>query len=145
MSIQNYIKKSVQSNHKQFAEQTLLSYFHLLKVLEHELHEDFNNDVLLEEIHDEKNLEMSEPIEVRNLEHALDLTEEELIGRFDNRKNLFDSECGTEFGDNLVERKDINFTISSLTNVFFDDKYKIIMCAVPKAATSNWQRVLVMG
>merc|ERR1711879_890738 len=30
---------------------------------------------------------------------------------------------------------------TSLTQLFVDDRYKLIMCSVPKAATSNWQRV----
>ena len=63
---------------------------------------------------------------------------------FSEIKNLFDTECGTSAGDDLVSRSDLNFTVASLSNVFYDDKYKIIMCAVPKAATSNWQRVLAV-
>lgn len=31
---------------------------------------------------------------------------------------------------------------SALQQVFYDDHYKIIICTVPKAGTTNWQRVL---
>ena len=61
--------------------------------------------------------------------------------RFKNRKELFNRECS--ISNEEITFQELNFTVASLSNVFYDDKYKLIMCAVPKAATSNWQRVLV--
>ena len=100
---------------------------------------EFNYESLEEEIED--NEEVETEIE-RDLEYLLDLNDEEVIERFKNRKELFNREC--EIQSEFVSKEDINFTIAHLTNVFYDDKYKLIMCAVPKAATSNWQRVLAV-
>ena len=78
----------------------------------------------------------------RDLEYSLDLSNEEIIQRFKERKDLYNRECSIE--SELVSEEHLNFTIDHLRNVFYDDKYKLIMCAVPKAATSNWQRVLAV-
>ena len=73
---------------------------------------------------------------------ALCILSPKVIERFKNRKELFNREC--EIENEKIQISDLNFTVGSLTNVFYDDKYKLIMCAVPKAATSNWQRVLAV-
>ena len=78
----------------------------------------------------------------RDLEYLLDLTEEQVVQRFKTRKELYNRECNIQ--SDFISKNDLNFTIAQLTNVFYDDRYKLIMCAVPKAATSNWQRVLAV-
>ena len=50
--------------------------------------------------------------------------------RFKQRKEIYDREC--ENLDQTVKMTDLNFTVGHLSNVFYDDKYKLIMCAVPK-------------
>lgn len=40
----------------------------------------------------------------------------------------------------LTDQKDI--TASSLSQIFYDDSFKLVLCTVPKAGTTNWQRVL---
>ena len=69
--------------------------------------------------------------EVTDLELATNLTSEQVVERFKQRKQVFDREC--RITSQEVAITDLNFTVAHLSNVFYDDKYKLIMCAVPKA------------
>ena len=100
---------------------------------------DLNNDSFEEQPDD--NEKVKEDFD-HDLEYSLDLSDEDVIKRFRNRNDLYHRECAMK--SKFVSKVDLNFTIAHLTNVFYDDKYKLIMCAVPKAATSNWQRVLAV-
>lgn len=104
----------------------------------------FNYDVLEEEIIDEERVQSETSDLDKDIEFDLDLSDDQVAQRFQYRNELFKEECGQSSSLGPVTRTDLNFTIASLSNVFYDDKYKIIMCAVPKAATSNWQRVLAV-
>ena len=58
-----------------------------------------------------------------DLEYSLDLSDEEVIKRFKNRNDLYHRECAMK--SKFVSKVDLNFTIAHLTNVFYDDKYKL--------------------
>ena len=96
---------------------------------------EMNYETLEEEIRDDA----ITASETTDLEVMLNLTTEQVAQRFAERKAVYEEECGDR-----GEAMNLNFTVAHLSNVFYDDKYKLIMCAVPKAATSNWQRVLAV-
>ena len=73
-----------------------------------------------------------------------DLPEDQAHERFNMRKKLNDEECGNIGKTSPISEKDLSFPISSLSNIFYDDYYKIIMCLPPKCGTTNWQRVLAV-
>ena len=98
-----------------------------------------NYETLEEEIHDDA----ITASETTDLEVMLNLTSEQVAQRFAQRKAIYEKECGDERSASISTER-LNFTVAHLSNVFYDDKYKLIMCAVPKAATSNWQRVLAV-
>jgi len=60
------------------------------------------------------------------------------------RKRIFDEECNLLNSPGPISAENLNFTLSSVTQVFYDDKYKVIMCAAPKAATTNWQKMMAV-
>ena len=105
---------------------------------------EFNQEVEKEEIDDEIEVKSEVTDFTTDFDFRTDLTENQVLERFNMRKELFDKECGNYGKTSPITEEDLSFSISSLSNVFYDDKYKIIMCAVPKAATSNWQRVLAV-
>ena len=105
---------------------------------------EFNQEVEKEEMEDEIEVTQEVTQFTQDFDYRTDLTENQLQERFNMRKELFDKECGNYGRNSEITDKDLQFSIASLSNVFYDDKYKIIMCAVPKAATSNWQRVLAV-
>ena len=67
------------------------------------------------------------------------LSESEEKKILDERLQHYDNTCKWNRKSDFKVVKDINY--SKLTQLFVDDNYKMIMCSVPKAATSNWQRV----
>ena len=60
------------------------------------------------------------------------------------RKRIYDEECKLTDASGPITIENLNFTLSSVTQVFYDDKYKVIMCAAPKAATTNWQKMMAV-
>ena len=88
---------------------------------------EFNYETLEEEIKDDQVTKE----EVTDLELATNLTAQQVVERFKQRKQVFDREC--QITSPEVAITDLNFTVGHLSNVFYDDKYKLIMCAVPKA------------
>lgn len=66
-----------------------------------------------------------------------------------NQKRLqhYDRSCNWDRGSpfdaskTAESRESYNKMLSSMHQLFIDEKYKMLMCSVPKAATSNWQRV----
>ena len=88
--------------------------------------EEFNYETLEEEINDD----IITKDEITDLESSINLTVEQVTERFKQRKEIYDREC--ENLDQTVKMTDLNFTVGHLSNVFYDDKYKLIMCAVPK-------------
>ena len=73
-----------------------------------------------------------------------DLTENQVLERFNMRKELYDRECGNYGKTSPITEEDLSFPTSTLKNVFYNDQYKIIMCLPPKCGTTNWQRVLAV-
>ena len=88
--------------------------------------EEFNYETLEEEINDD----IITKDEITDLESSINLTADQVTERFKQRKEIYDREC--ENLDQTVKITDLNFTVGHLSNVFYDDKYKLIMCAVPK-------------
>jgi len=103
----------------------------------------FNEEVLEEEVEDESELS-KELMEDSELELAQDLSPEQVAYRFKMRKRIFDEECNLTNNPGPITTENLNFTLSSVTQVFYDEKYKIIMCAAPKAATTNWQKMMAV-
>lgn len=74
-------------------------------------------------------------------------TEAEELKIMSNRLHHYDEYCKFDRHNkfNLTKSKSIKSKydkiLMEMNQLFIDDKYKLIMCSVPKAATSNWQRV----
>ena len=96
----------------------------------------------MEEI--KNDLEVKSEVNVLDFDLESDLTEDQIHERFNMRRKLNDKECGNDGKTSPISEKDLSFPISSLSNIFYDDRYKIIMCLPPKAGTTNWQRVLAV-
>ena len=98
----------------------------------------------MEEIKNDLEVKSEVNVFTTDFDLGSDLTEDQVHERFNLRKELNDKECGNNGKTSPISEKDLSFPISSLTNIFYDDQYKIVMCLPPKCGTTNWQRVLAV-
>ena len=105
---------------------------------------EMDEKVKKEEIEDEIGVKSEVTAFTTDFDLRTDLTENQVLERFNMRKELYDRECGNYGKTSPITEEDLSFPTSTLKNVFYNDQYKIIMCLPPKCGTTNWQRVLAV-
>jgi len=59
-----------------------------------------------------------------------------------NRMKKYDEMCKHNRSEEVPLSQFSDTTANSLSQIFYDDNFKLVLCTVPKAGTTNWQRVL---
>ena len=58
------------------------------------------------------------------------------------RIKTYDQICKHNRTDEIPLSQYSDISANSLSQIFYDDNFKLVLCTVPKAGTTNWQRVL---